>query len=72
MKGLHQKFGESSLFGNEKDGRFKVPWLLYIKLSMEAILFPSVEGKAAHLLYLLLRTTHFRMETKELRRFLFI
>ena len=52
IKGLRDKFGGSVLFGNEKDGSFKSSiGQIYQTFGGEE-LYPSVEEKAAMLLYL--------------------
>lgn len=51
IKGLKTKFGGSNLFGNEKDDSFKSS-LETIYQTFDGIdLYPSVQEKAAHLLY---------------------
>jgi hypothetical protein len=60
---LKEKFGESSLFANEKDDSFKSSIGQIYQTFGGLELYPSVEEKAAMLLYLVTKTTHSAMET---------
>jgi len=69
---LRSKFGGSDLFGREKDGSFQS--------SIEAIyqtfdgkeLYPSVEEKAAHLLYFVVKNHSFVDGNKRIAAFIFL
>lgn len=68
MDELKKRFGGSSLFGNEKDQSFKGS-ISAIDQTFDGIeLYRSLEEKAAHLLYFVVKTIHFQMETRELQR----
>ena len=72
IQNLKEKFGGSKLFGKEKDSSFKS--------SLEAIyqtfdgkeLYPSVEEKAAHLLYFVIKNHSFTDGNKRIGAFLFV
>ena len=64
---LRDKFGGSALFGNEKDESFKSSiGQIYQTFGGEE-LYPSVEEKAAMLLYLVTKTTRLAMATSALQ-----
>lgn len=66
IKTLRKKFGNSSLLGNEKDESFKSSiGQIYQTFGGEE-LYPSVEEKAAMLLYLVSKTTPSATATNEL------
>ena len=72
IEALKKKFGGSDLFGKEKDQSFKS--------SVEAIyqtfdgneLYPSIEEKAAHLLYFIVKNHSFVDGNKRIAAFLFL
>ena len=63
INGLREKFGGSALFGNEKDDSFK---------SSIGELYPSVEEKAAMLLYLVTKNHSFSDGNKRIAATLFL
>ena len=69
---LKAKFGESSLFGNEKDGSFHSS-IGQIYQTWDGIdLYPSVEEKAAMLLYLVVKNHSFSDGNKRIAATLFL
>ena len=71
IKGLREKFGSSSLFGNEKDDSFKSSiGQIYQTFGAEE-LYPSVEEKAAMLLYLVTKNHSFSDGNKRIAATLF-
>ena len=69
---LKEKFGGSSLFGNEKDGSFKSSiGQIYQTFDGEE-LYPSVEEKAAVLLYLIVKNHSFSDGNKRIAAALFL
>jgi prophage maintenance system killer protein len=72
IKGLREKFGSSSLFGNEKDESFKSSiGQIYQTFGAEE-LYPSVEEKAAMLLYLVTKNHSFSDGNKRIAVTLFL
>ena len=72
IKGLREKFGGSSLFGNEKDESFKsCIGQIYQTFGAEE-LYPSVEEKAAMLLYLVTKNHSFSDGNKRIAATLFL
>lgn len=72
IDGLRRKFGGSSLFGNEKDDSFKSSiGQIYQTFGGEE-LYPSVEEKAAMLLYLVTKTHSFSDGNKRIAATLFL
>jgi len=72
IQGLKDKFGGSSLFGNEKDESFRSS-IATIYQSFEGFdLYPSVEEKAAHLLYFVVKNHSFSDGNKRIAAFLFV
>ena len=72
IKGLREKFGSSSLFGNEKDDSFKSSiGQIYQTFGAEE-LYPSVEEKAAMLLYLVTKNHSFSDGNKRIAATLFL
>lgn len=72
IKGLREKFGGSSLFGNEKDESFKSSiGQIYQTFGAEE-LYPSVEEKAAMLLYLVTKNHSFSDGNKRIAATLFL
>ena len=72
IDGLRNKFGGSSLFGNEKDDSFKSSiGQIYQTFGGEE-LYPSVEEKAAMLLYLVTKNHSFSDGNKRIAATLFL
>ncbi len=72
INGLRDKFGGSALFGNEKDGSFKSSiGQIYQTFGGEE-LYPSVEEKAAMLLYLVTKNHSFSDGNKRIAATLFL
>ena len=72
ISGLREKFGSSSLFGNEKDDSFKSSiGQIYQTFGGEE-LYPSVEEKAAMLLYLVTKNHSFSDGNKRIAATLFL
>ena len=72
IKGLREKFGSSTLFGNEKDDSFKSSiGQIYQTFGAEE-LYPSVEEKAAMLLYLVTKNHSFSDGNKRIAATLFL
>jgi len=69
---LHEKFGGSSLFGNEKDGSFKSSIGQIYQTFGGIDLYPSVEEKAAMLLYLVTKNHSFSDGNKRIAATLFL
>lgn len=69
---LKAKFGESSLFGNEKDGSFKSSIGQIYQTWDGQDLYPSVEEKAAMLLYLVTKNHSFSDGNKRIAATLFL
>ena len=69
---LHEKFGGSTLFGNEKDDSFKSS-IGQLYQTFDGIdLYPSVEEKAAMLLYLVTKNHSFSDGNKRIAATLFL
>ena len=72
INGLREKFGGSALFGNEKDDSFKSSiGQIYQTFGGEE-LYPSVEEKAAMLLYLVTKNHSFSAGNKRIAATLFL
>ena len=72
INGLREKFGGSALFGNEKDDSFKSSiGQIYQTFGGEE-LYPSVEEKAAMLLYLVVKNHSFSDGNKRIAATLFL
>ena len=72
ISGLREKFGGSALFGNEKDDSFKSSiGQIYQTFGGEE-LYPSVEEKAAMLLYLVTKNHSFSDGNKRIAATLFL
>lgn len=69
---LREKFGGSSLFGNEKDQSFKGSIGAIYQTFGGQELYPSVEEKAAMLLYLVTKDHSFSDGNKRIAAFLFL
>ena len=69
---LRVKFGGSNLFGNEKDESFKSS-ISAIDQTFEGVdLYPSIEEKAAHLLYFVVKNHSFTDGNKRIEAWLFV
>ncbi|WP_394367957.1 type II toxin-antitoxin system death-on-curing family toxin [Pedobacter gandavensis] len=72
MYDLKDKFGGSSLFGNEKDQSFRSS-IATIYQTFDGIdLYPSVEEKAASLLYFVVKNHSFSDGNKRIAAYLFV
>ena len=69
---MRQKFGASSLFGHEKDGSFKSALGAIYQTFGGKDLYPSVEEKAANLLYLVVKNHAFTDGNKRIAAALFV
>lgn len=72
IQGLKEKFGGSSLFGNEKDESFKSSITTIYQSFDGNDLYPSVEEKAANLLYFVVKNHSFSDGNKRIAAFLFV
>lgn len=72
IEGLKEKFGASSLFGNEKDDSFKSSIGQIYQTFGGEDLYPSVEEKAAMLLYLVTKNHSFSDGNKRIAATLFL
>ena len=72
IKGLKDKFGGSSLFGNEKDESFQGSLAAIYQTFGGKDLYPSVEEKAANLLYFVIKNHSFSDGNKRIAAFLFV
>jgi len=69
---LKDKFGGSSLFGNEKDESFKSSIATIYQTFDGVDLYPSVEEKAANLLYFVVKNHSFSDGNKRIAAYLFV
>ena len=69
---LKEKFGGSSLFGNEKDDSFKGSIATIYQTFGGIDLYPSVEEKAANLLYFVVKNHSFSDGNKRIAAYLFV
>ena len=69
---LREKFGGSSLFGNEKDESFQGSLAAIYQTFGGKDLYPSVEEKAANLLYFVIKNHSFSDGNKRIAAFLFV
>lgn len=69
---LKDKFGGSSLFGNEKDQSFKGSIAAIYQTFGGIDLYPSVEEKAANLLYFVVKNHSFSDGNKRIAAYLFV
>ncbi|ATP57060.1 cytochrome C biogenesis protein CycH [Pedobacter ginsengisoli] len=69
---LKEKFGGSSLFGNEKDQSFKGSIAAIYQTFGSIDLYPSVEEKAANLLYFVVKNHSFSDGNKRIAAYLFV
>lgn len=72
IKGLREKFGGSSLFGNEKDESFQGSLAAIYQTFDGKYVYPSVEEKAANLLYFVIKNHSFSDGNKRIAAFLFV
>lgn len=72
IKGLKDKFGGSALFGNEKDDSFQGSLAAIYQTFSGQDLYPSVEEKAANLLYFVIKNHSFSDGNKRIAAFLFV
>ncbi len=72
IHGLRNKFGGSTLFGNEKDKSFQGSLAAIYQTFGGADLYPSVEEKAANLLYFVIKNHSFSDGNKRIAAFLFV
>ena len=72
VEGLKKKFGGSALFGNEKDKSFEGSLNGIYQTFDGKDLYPSVEEKAAHLLYFVVKNHSFTDGNKRIAAFLFV
>lgn len=75
MKAIHElrdKFGGSSLFGNEKDESFKGSIGAIYQTFGGIDVYPSVEEKAANLLYFVVKNHSFSDGNKRIAAYLFV
>ena len=72
IKSLKDKFGGSSLFGNEKDQSFQGSLAAIYQTFGSTDLYPSVEEKAANLLYFVIKNHSFSDGNKRIAAFLFV
>jgi prophage maintenance system killer protein len=72
IKGLKEKFGGSRLFGNEKDESFQGSLAAIYQTFAGKDLYPSVEEKAANLLYFVVKNHSFSDGNKRIAAFLFV
>jgi prophage maintenance system killer protein/predicted nucleic acid-binding protein len=72
IKGLRDKFGGSALFGNEKDESFQGSLAAIYQTFDGYYVYPSVEEKAANLLYFVIKNHSFSDGNKRIAAFLFV
>jgi prophage maintenance system killer protein len=72
IEGLRNKFGGSSLFGNEKDESFQGSLAAIYQTFGGQYVYPSVEEKAANLLYFVIKNHSFSDGNKRIAAFLFV
>ena len=72
IQGLKDKFGGSSLFGNQKDESFQSSIATIYQSFAGQELYPSIEEKAAHLLYFVVKNHSFSDGNKRIAAFLFV
>ena len=72
IQGLRDKFGGSSLFGNEKDESFQGSLAAIYQTFDGQFVYPSVEEKAANLLYFVVKNHSFSDGNKRIAAFLFV
>jgi prophage maintenance system killer protein len=72
IQGLREKFGGSALFGNEKDESFQGSLAAIYQTFGGQYVYPSVEEKAANLLYFVIKNHSFSDGNKRIAAFLFV
>ena len=72
VDGLRQRFGGSALFGREKDASFQSSVRSIYQSFGGEDLYPSVEEKAANLLYFVVKNHSFSDGNKRIAAFLFV
>lgn len=72
IDGLKKKFGGSDLFGREKDESFKSSLNTIYQTFDSKELYPSIEEKAANLLYFVVKNHSFSDGNKRIAAFLFV
>lgn len=72
IESLREKFGGSTLFGNEKDDSFQGSLAAIYQTFGGKDLYPSVEEKAANLLYFVIKNHSFSDGNKRIAAFLFV
>jgi len=72
VQGLREKFGGSALFGNEKDESFQGSLAAIYQTYDGQYVYPSVEEKAANLLYFVIKNHSFSDGNKRIAAFLFV
>jgi prophage maintenance system killer protein len=72
IQGLKDKFGGSTLFGNQKDDSFQGSLAAIYQTFGGTDLYPSVEEKAANLLYFVIKNHSFSDGNKRIAAFLFV
>jgi len=72
IQGLRDKFGGSALFGNEKDDSFQGSLAAIYQTFDGNFVYPSIEEKAANLLYFIVKNHSFSDGNKRIAAFLFV
>jgi prophage maintenance system killer protein len=72
INGLRDRFSGSSLFGNEKDDSFQGSLAAIYQTFNGYYVYPSVEEKAANLLYFVIKNHSFSDGNKRIAAFLFV
>jgi prophage maintenance system killer protein len=72
IDGLRDKFGGSTLFGNEKDESFQGSLAAIYQTFGGEFVYPSIEEKAANLLYFVIKNHSFSDGNKRIAAFLFV
>ncbi|HEX7356567.1 MAG TPA: RhuM family protein [Ignavibacteriaceae bacterium] len=72
IKDLKNKFGGSSLFGNEKDDSFKGSIGVIYQSFSGVDFYPTIEEKAANLLYFVVKNHSFSDGNKRIAAYLFV
>ncbi len=72
IDGLRDKFGGSTLFGNEKDESFQSSLAAIYQTFGGEYVYPSIEEKAVNLLYFVIKNHSFSDGNKRIAAFLFV
>ena len=72
IQDLRDKFGGSTLFGNEKDESFQGSLAAIYQTFGGQYLYPSVEEKVANLLYFVIKNHSFNDGNKRIAAVLFV